>query len=162
MENEGGIAWVFGDNIDTDQLAPGGTLKSGIEVVASQCLGQLNPNFATDVRRGDFVIGGRNFGIGSSREQAAHALCHLGVAAVIAQSFGGIFYRNAFHFGLMALVCPDANAIEQGERLKVDPAKGVINNLTRGETYECEAVPSHLLGIVQAGGLVPYLEAIRR
>ena len=153
---------MFGDNIDTDQLAPGGTLKSGIEVIASQCMGRLNPKFATDMRPGDFVIGGRNFGIGSSREQAAHALCHLGVAAVIAQSFGGIFYRNAFNYGLMALVCPDASAITQGERLEVDPAKGTVKNLTRDETYICEAVPSHLVDIVRAGGLVPYLEANRR
>jgi len=161
--NSGGrTAWVFGDNIDTDQLAPGGTLKSGIEVVASQCMGRLNPKFATDMRPGDFVIGGRNFGIGSSREQAAHALCHLGVAAVIAQSFGGIFYRNAFNYGLMALVCPDASAITQGERLEVDPEKGTVKNLTRDETYICEAIPSHLVDIVRAGGLVPYLEANRR
>lgn len=162
MSGKGGAAWVFGDNIDTDQLAPGGTLKSGIEVTASQCLGQLNPNFANEVRPGDFVIGGRNFGIGSSREQAAQALCHLGVAAVIAQSFGGIFYRNAFNFGLLALVCPDAGAIAQGERLDVDPQKGTVRNLTRDETYICEGVPAHLVDIVRAGGLVPYLEANRR
>ena len=162
MGNKGGTAWVFGDNIDTDQLAPGRTLKSGIEVTASQCLKQVNPKFATDVQRGDFVIGGRNFGIGSSREQAAHALRHLGVDAVIAQSFDGIFYRNAFNFGLMALVCPDANAIAQGECLEVDPEKGTVKNLTRAETYKCETVPSHLVDIVRAGGLVPYLEANRR
>lgn len=162
MGNDGGKAWVFGDNIDTDQLAPGRTLKSGIEVTASQCLGQLNPKFATDVQHGDFVIGGRNFGIGSSREQAAHALCHLGVAAVIAPSFGGIFYRNAFNFGLMALVCPDADAIAHGERLEVDPEKGTVKNLTRDEIYKCETVPSHLVEIVRSGGLVPYLEVNRR
>jgi len=162
MSSEGGTAWVFGDNIDTDQLAPGGTLKSGIDVIAGQCLGQVNPKFASDVRPGDYVVGGSNFGIGSSREQAAHALCHLGVAAVIAKSFGGIFYRNAFNFGLMALVCPDASAIAQGERLTIDPEKGTVHNLTRNETYSCEAVPSHLVEIVRAGGLVPYLEANRR
>ena len=82
MSSEGGAAWVFGDNIDTDQLAPGSTLKSGIEVVASHCLEYLNPDFAAQVQAGDFVVGGCNFGIGSSREQAAQALCHLGVAAV--------------------------------------------------------------------------------
>jgi 3-isopropylmalate/(R)-2-methylmalate dehydratase small subunit len=162
MSNDGGTAWVFGDNIDTDQLAPGGTLKSGIEVIASECLGRLNPEFAKQVQTGDFVIGGRNFGIGSSREQAAQALRHLGVAAVIAPSFGGIFYRNAFNFGLLALVCPDAGAIAQGERIDVDPEKGTVHNLTRDETYTCEGVPAHLVDIVRAGGLVPYLEANRR
>ena len=153
---------MFGENIDTDQLAPGGTLKSGIEVTASQCLVRLNPNFAAKVQSCDFVVGGRNFGIGSSREQAAQALCHLGVAAVIAPSFGGIFYRNALNFGLLALVCPETSAITQGDRLDVDPEKGHVHNLTRGETYTCEPVPSHLLEIVNAGGLVPYLEANRR
>jgi len=162
MSNDGGTAWVFGDNIDTDQLAPGGTLKSGIEVIASECLGRLNPEFAKQVQTGDFVIGGRNFGIGSSREQAAQALRHLGVAAVIAPSFGGIFYRNAFNFGLLALVCPDAGAIAQGERIDVDPEKGTVHNLTRDEIYTCEGVPAHLVDIVRAGGLVPYLEANRR
>lgn len=162
MSNDGGTAWVFGDNIDTDQLAPGGTLKSGIEVTASQCLGHLNPDFATQVHSGDFVVGGQNFGIGSSREQAAQALCHLGVAAVIAPSFGGIFYRNAFNFGLLALVCPEAGGIAQGDRIVIDPEKGTVHNLTRNEIYTCEAVPAHLMDIVQAGGLVPYLEANRR
>ena len=149
---------MFGDNIDTDQLAPGGTLKSGIEVIAGQCLGLLNPNFANEVHPGDFVVGGRNFGIGSSREQAAQALCHLGVAAVIAPSFGGIFYRNAFNFGLLALICADAGNISQGDRLTIDPEKGTVRNLTKDETYTCEAVPAHLLEIISAGGLVPYLE----
>jgi len=162
MSSDGGAAWVFGDNIDTDQLAPGGTLKSGIEVTASQCLGRLDPDFATRVRAGDLVVGGRNFGVGSSREQAAQALCHLGVAAVIAPSFGGIFYRNAFNFGLLALVCADAGNISQGDRLTIDPENGTVRNLTRDETYTCEAVPAHLLEIVSAGGLVPYLEANRR
>jgi len=162
MSGDGGMAWVFGDNVDTDQLAPGSTLKGGIEGVASACLGGLNPDFATEVQPGDFVIGGQNFGIGSSREQAAHVLRHMGVAAVIARSFGGIFYRNAFNFGLLALVCPDAGAIAQGERLEVDPEKGIVQNLTRDETYICEGVPAHLVDIVRAGGLVPYLEANRR
>lgn len=162
MSNEGGMAWVFGENIDTDQLAPGGTLKRGIEVTASQCMARINPDFAQQVHKGDFVVGGSNFGIGSSREQAAQALCHLGVAGVIAPSFGGIFYRNALNFGLLALVCAEAGSITQNDRISVDPEKGRVHNLTRDETYECEAVPAHLMEIVNAGGLVPYLEANRR
>ncbi len=153
-----GFAWVFGDNIDTDQLAPGSTLKSGIEVVASQCLGSVNPDFAQQVRQGDIVVGGRNFGIGSSREQAAQALCHLGVTAVIAPSFGGIFYRNAINCGLPALICADAGKISQGDRLIANPEKGELRSVSRGEVYDCEPLPAHLLEIVAAGGLVPYLE----
>lgn len=162
MSKEGGAAWVFGENIDTDQLAPGGTLKGGIEEIAKHCLVRLDPDFSKNVQQGDFVVGGRNFGIGSSREQAAQALQYLGVAAVIAPSFGGIFYRNALNFGLLALVCPDADKISPGDRLEADPKKGEVKNLTSGETYACEPVPAHLLDIVRAGGLVPYLEANRR
>jgi 3-isopropylmalate/(R)-2-methylmalate dehydratase small subunit len=162
MGAKGGGAWVFGDNIDTDQLAPGGALKGGIEEIAKQCLAGVNPDFAENVRPGDFLVGGRNFGIGSSREQAAQALCHLGVAAVIAPSFGGIFYRNALNFGLLALECAEAGRIAQGDRLTIDPVKGEVRNLTTKQTYPCEPVPAHLLEIVRAGGLVPYLEAKRR
>lgn len=153
-----GKAWVFGDNIDTDQLAPGSTLKSGIEVIAGQCLRSVNPDFSAQVRKGDFVVGGRNFGIGSSREQAAQALCHLGVAAVIAPSFGGIFYRNAFNFGLLALTCADAGKISHGDHLAHDPESGKLRNLSCDEIYNCDPLPEHLLAIVSAGGLVPYLE----
>jgi 3-isopropylmalate/(R)-2-methylmalate dehydratase small subunit len=162
MSGNAGEAWVFGDNIDTDQLAPGGTLKGGIEETAKQCLARVDPEFSSKVQSGDFVVGGRNFGIGSSREQAAQALCHLGVGAVIAESFGGIFYRNAFNFGLLALECPKAQQISTGDELEVDPAKGEIRNLTSRKTYSCEPVPTHLLAIVQAGGLVPYLAARQR
>ena len=158
MTGSEGAAWVFGDNIDTDQLAPGGTLKGGVEEGASQCLRAVNPDFAGQVRKGDFVVGGRNFGIGSSREQAAQALCHLGVAAVIAPSFGGIFYHNALNFGLLALVCAEAGKILQGDRLTADPETGEVRNLSRGEVYDSEPLPAHLLEIVSAGGLVPYLE----
>lgn len=162
MRGKGGSAWVFGDNVDTDQLAPGGTLKSGIKVIAGHCLASLNPDFPGQVQKGDFVVGGRNFGIGSSREQAAQALRHLEVAAVLAPSFGGIFYRNALNFGLLALVCPHAGRIAQGDRLSIDPETGRVQNLTQDETCACEPLPSHLMEIVNAGGLVPYLEANRR
>ncbi len=161
MSGEGGAAWVFGENIDTDQLAPGGTLKGSIEEIAKHCLVRVNPSFASEVKPGDFVVGGRNFGIGSSREQAAQALHHHGVAAVIAPSFGGIFYRNALNFGLLVVECPDAGRIGEGDRLTLDPVKGEVKNLTNGESYACQPVPAHLLEIVEAGGLVPYLEAIR-
>lgn len=158
MSGEGGRAWVFGDTIDTDQLAPGGYLKLPIQELATHCLERVAPEFAKDVRPGDVVVGGRGFGIGSSREQAAQALLELGVAAVVARSFGGIFYRNALNFGLLALVCPDAGKIGAGNRIAVDAEKGEVRNLTRGESYACEPVPAHLLQMVRAGGLVAWLE----
>ena len=96
--------------------------------------------------------------MGSSREQAAQVLRILGVRAVIAKSFGGIFYRNAFNLGLLALVCADADKIAPGDELIVDPAAGKIENVTQGAVIATEPVPDHLLNIVDAGGLVPYLE----
>ena len=153
-----GRAWVFGDNIDTDVLAPGRYMKSGIEELARHCLESVDPEFANNVRAGDVVVGRRNFGTGSSREQAPEALTHLGVAALVAESFAGLFYRNAINLGLPALVCADARRIRAGDRLRVDPESGRIENLTSGESLVCEPIPGHLMQMVRDGGLVPHLE----
>lgn len=154
----GGRVWKFGDEVDTDLLAPGTYMKGPVEVMARHCLEALDPAFARDVSAGDFIVAGRNFGIGSSREQAAQVLRLLGVEAVIARSFGGIFYRNAYNLGLYALVSGDVARIDAGQRLEVDPASGRISNRSTDETLSCEAIPAHLRAIVGAGGLVPYLE----
>lgn len=151
-------AWVFGDNVDTDAIAPGRYMKLGIEEIASHCLESVSPSFASSVEKGDFVVGGRNFGAGSSREQAPEALKHLGVAVLIAQSFAGLFYRNAINLGLPALACAQAKRIRQGDLLKVDPMGGTIENLTTGETLECEPIPPFLMSIIRDGGLLPHLE----
>lgn len=156
-----GRAWVFGDNIDTDQLAPGLYMKRPIEEIARHCLETVDSRFAGGVGPGDIVVGGRNFGMGSSREQAPQALRHLGVSAVLAPSFGGIFYRNALNLGLMALVCPEAGKIAADDRLALEPENGKVHNLTRNETYACEPIPGHLAEMVRSGGLVPYLERKR-
>lgn len=154
----GGRAFVFGDGVDTDALAPGAYMKRPLAELAAHCLETVDPGFAAAVEPGDFVVAGRNFGLGSSREQAAQALRHLGVAAVVARSFAGIFYRNALNLGLPAVVCAQAGEIAAGDRLRVDLAAGRIDNLTRAATLVCEAVPGHLLAIVRDGGLVPHLE----
>ena len=154
----GGRAWVFGDDVDTDALAPGRYMKSGIAEIARHCLGSLDPRFAADVRAGDIVVAGRNFGMGSSREQAAEALRHLGVAAVLAQSFAGLFYRNAFNLGLPLLVCPDAASVRAGDVLSVDAEAGRAENLTRGTTFACEPIPPNLAELVRDGGLLGHLE----
>ena len=158
MTGDGGKAWVYGDDVDTDALAPGAYMKAPIEVLAAHCLEALDPGFAAGVRPGDVVVGGRNFGLGSSREQAAQALRHLGVAAVVAESFAGLFYRNALNPGLAVLVCPEARRIRFGERLRVDPAAGRIENLTSGMRLGCEPIPGFLMEMLRDGGLVPHLE----
>jgi 3-isopropylmalate/(R)-2-methylmalate dehydratase small subunit len=160
MQNAG-RAWVFGDDIDTDQLAPGLYMKRPIEEMAHHCLEAADPQFASSVGQGDIVVGGRNFGMGSSREQAPQALRLLGVSAVLAPSFGGIFYRNALNLGLLALICPDAGKVAAGDHLALEPENGKVHNLTRNETYACEPIPAHLSEMVRAGGLVAYLERRR-
>jgi len=154
----GGRAWVFGDNVDTDVLAPGQYMKSGIEELARHCLESVQADFALAVRPGDVVVGGRNFGTGSSREQAPQALAHLGVAALVAESFAGLFYRNAINLGLPAVVCAQARRIRAGDRVRVDPAAGRIENLSTGEVLACEPIPAHLMQMLGDGGLVPHLE----
>ena len=151
-------AWVFGDDIDTDVLAPGKYMKLDIDEIAKHCLETVNAEFASSVKPGDVVVAGRNFGAGSSREQAPAALKHLGVAALVAESFAGLFYRNALNLGLPAVACRDAKRIRQGDAVEVDAEQGVIRNVTTGETLRCETIPAHLMQMVRDGGLLAHLE----
>jgi 3-isopropylmalate/(R)-2-methylmalate dehydratase small subunit len=151
-------AWVLGDNVDTDAIAPGRYMKLGIAEIAAHCLETLLPEFARGVKPGDVVVGGRNFGAGSSREQAPAAFKHLGVAALVAESFAGLFYRNALNLGLPAVACAEARRIRDGDLLRVSFEQGEIANLTTGETLQCEPVPAHLMQMVRDGGLLAHLE----
>ena len=150
-----GRAWKYGDNINTDVLFPGKytyTVK-GREDIASHALEDLDPTFAPNVRTGDVIIGGRNFGCGSSREQAATCLVYNGVGAVIAESFARIFYRNAINNGLLAIVCPDAvHAIHGQEIVMVDQKRRVIE--CAGGRFDFPALSATVQEILEAGGLV--------
>ena len=155
--NVRGKAFVFGDRIDTDVLAPGPYMREPLAVLASHCLEAVDPDFAGQVRLGDIVVGGESFGIGSSREQAVQALAELGVGAIVAKSFARIFYRNALNLGLPALVCADLEAA-RGDELEVRPAEGRILNHSSGRQFACEPIPPQLMEIVAGGGLMPWLE----
>jgi len=122
------------------------------------CMEAIDPDFAPNVRPGDIVLAGRNFGIGSAREQAAMALQHLGVGAVLAQSFGRIFYRNALNFGIPAIIFPSATEISPGDELQIDPVSGDIENRSTDKVYSVNGLPGHLMTMVEAGGLMPYLK----
>jgi 3-isopropylmalate/(R)-2-methylmalate dehydratase small subunit len=154
-----GHAWTFGDDIDTDVLAPGIYMKLPADEVAKHCLEAVDPAFAPGVRAGDVVVGGANFGMGSSREQAPQALKILGVGAVLAKSFARIFYRNAVNLGLPAVFFREADEIASGDRIEVDLAAGEVRNLTSGKTYAVDPIPPHLLEMIMAGGLMPHLKA---
>jgi 3-isopropylmalate/(R)-2-methylmalate dehydratase small subunit len=151
-------AWVFGDNIDTDVIAPGRYMKFGIDEIARHCLEAVNPDFSRQVTKGDIIVAGRNFGCGSSREQAPAALKHLGIAALIAESFAGLFYRNALNLGLPALVCSGAKRIRHGDGLSIDYARSEVLNLALDERLRFEPIPAHLMDMVRDGGLLPHLE----
>lgn len=153
-------AWRVGADIDTDQLAPGATMKFGIEVIARHCLQAVRPEFAAQVRPGDVLVAGPNFGIGSSREQAAQALVQLGVAAVIAPSFGGLYFRNAFNVGLLLLACARAEEIAEGEQVSFDARAGRVRRAD-GSVLDCEPIPDFLLEMVEAGGLLEQLRKQR-
>ncbi len=156
--SKSGKAWVFGDNIDTDVLAPGLYMKGPLKVLAAHCLEAVDPNFASKVEQDDVIVGGENFGIGSSREQAVQALQYLGVQTLIAKSFAGIFFRNALNFGVVALVCAEVDKITPGDQISSDPELGTITNHTTSETYACDPLPEQLLAMVMDGGLVDHLE----
>ena len=153
-----GRAWVYGDNIDTDALAPSAYMIGSVEDIAAHCLESLDPGFASSVETGDIFVAGDNLGIGSSREQAPQALLTLGIRAVIARSFARIFYRNCLNLGLPALVCPDAGHIKNGDTLGVDAEAGTVTITATGEALKCEALPSHLLAMIADGGLLAHLE----
>lgn len=149
--------WTLPADVDTDQLAPGHTMKHGLAVTARHCLETVRPAFAGQVQRGDVIVAGANFGIGSSREQAASALVHLGVAAVVAPSYSGLYFRNAFNVGLLLLTCPRAQEITDGEALTFNARAGTITRAD-GTTLPCQPIPGFLLDMVEAGGLLPQLK----
>jgi 3-isopropylmalate/(R)-2-methylmalate dehydratase small subunit len=149
--------WKLGADIDTDQLAPGAYMKLGLADIAQHCLEGVRPEFASQVQAGDVIAAGPNFGIGSSREQAAGALVQLGVRAVIAPSYSGLYFRNAFNLGLLLLTCPQAELLEEGERIALDlPGRAVLR--ANGQRLACDPIPDFLLDMVRAGGLLPQLK----
>lgn len=150
--------FLIGDNIDTDQLAPGQYMRGGIEAIAAHCLEAVRPDFSAAVRPGDVLVGGENFGIGSSREQAAEALLHLGVACVVARSFAGIFYRNAINLGLPVLVADDLSDVEEGDRCEFLLSDGELRLVDKGTAVRLHPLPDNLKRMLSDGGLVPHLK----
>jgi 3-isopropylmalate/(R)-2-methylmalate dehydratase small subunit len=152
-----GQVWRYGDNINTDVLFPGRYTYQIMppEEMARHALEDLDPGFAGAVRPGDIIVAGKNFGCGSSREQAAACLKAAGVQAVVARSFARIYFRNAINLGLAVLSCDEAvDALETGDAVDVDFAKGEIRS-AKG-TFRFLPLPGSVLGIIEAGGLIPY------
>ncbi|MBM4046482.1 MAG: 3-isopropylmalate dehydratase small subunit [Planctomycetes bacterium] len=154
-----GKAWKFGDGISTDHIAPGRFfhLRSNLPELAKHCLEDARTDFAPNVKPGDFVVGGRNFGQGSSREHAPVVIKMCGTGAVLAKSFARIFFRNCVNVGLPALIL-DTDKINEGDQLEVDLATGTVKNLTTGEEVKTPPLPPVMRAIISDGGLVEHVK----
>ncbi|WDL97708.1 3-isopropylmalate dehydratase small subunit [Alicyclobacillus sp. ALC3] len=155
---ESGRVWKYGDNLDTDVIIPGRYLKFSVPDLVQHAMEGVDPDFGKRVQAGDFIVAGKNFGCGSSRETAPGVLKGAGIAAVIAPFFARIFYRNAINFGLPVLECAECLEIEQGDRLIVHLEDGVIEDVTQQKNYGFQPFPPTVMEILQAGGLVSALE----
>lgn len=153
--------YKYGDNVDTDVIIPARHLNNPDRAaLASHCMEDIDADFARTVEAGDIMVGGTNFGCGSSREHAPIAIQASGIQCVIAKSFARIFYRNAINIGFPILECPDAvDGISAGDKVCVDFAAGVIHNETTGKTYQAMPFPEFINGIIDQGGLMKSLKA---
>lgn len=156
----GRVAIVLGDNIDTDMIYPGRYLNiTDREKTPEHLFEMAYPDLRSELRPGDFVVGGKNFGCGSSREQAAAALKFAGAGAVIAASFARIYYRNAINLGLPAVVAADAAAqCSRGDELEIDLVRGEVRNLTANRVIAAAALDPRAVELLESGGLIPYLK----
>ncbi len=155
-----GKVYKYGDNVDTDVIIPARYLNApSPEELAKHCMEDIDPDFASKVRSGDILVGGQNFGCGSSREHAPIAIRACGIRCVIAASFARIFYRNAINIGFPILECPEAaQSIQNGDTVTVDFDTGLIRNETTHQTYQATAFPPFIQRIISEGGLLPYLK----
>lgn len=160
MQQARGRVHKYGDNIDTDVIIPARYLNSSDPAeLASKCMIDIDPEFSQKVTEGDIMVGGENFGCGSSREHAPIAIKASGIQCVIASTFARIFYRNAINIGLPILECPQASAaIENGDEVEVDYKQGVIHDITNGETFRAHPFPEFIQEIIDAGGLLASLK----
>ena len=159
--NVKGFVHKYGDNVDTDVIIPARYLNiADKKELATHCMEDIDTNFVKVVKGGDVMVGGFNFGCGSSREHAPMVIKESGISCVIAKTFARIFYRNAINIGLAILECPEASEkIEAGDEVAIDFDTGVITNVTKGETYQANPFPDFIKEIIQAGGLMASIKS---
>ena len=156
-----GTVHKYADNVDTDVIIPARYLNTpNAKELATHCMEDIDPDFVKNVKEGDIMVAGWNFGCGSSREHAPLAIKTSGVSCVIAKTFARIFYRNAINIGLAILECPAASdGIGDGDQVAIDFDTGVITNVTKGETYQAEPFPEFIKDMIQKGGLMASIQA---
>ena len=157
-----GKVFKYGDNVDTDVIIPARYLTSSDpEHLAAHCMEDIDENFVDEVEAGDIIVGGKNFGSGSSREQAPLSIKHAGISCVVAESFARIFYRNSINIGLPILECPEAaQTAKKGDVLEVDLDKGEVTNQRTGESYEAAPFPPFMQEIIKDGGLIEHIKKV--
>lgn len=150
----------FGDDINTDDIIAAKYLVStDAKELGKHCLESISPDFVNKVASGDIIVAGKNFGCGSSREHAPLAIKGRGISAVIAKSFAAIFFRNAINIGLPFLELEEVKNIKDGDLLEIDLSSGIIKNLSDNKTYQTQAFPGFLEGIVKQGGLINWIKS---
>ena len=154
-----GRVFKFGDSISTDHITPGrlAHLRSNLPELAKHVLEDADPTFVSRVKKGDFIVAGSNFGLGSSREHAPLVIKMAGVSAILAKSVARIFFRNAINLGLPVLIC-DTDKINDGDELEIDLAAGIIKDITNGNQLTFSKIPRVMLNILDEGGLIPYIK----
>ena len=156
-----GYAIKYGDNVGTDVIIPARYLNSSDPAeLALHCMEDIDKDFVNKVKKGDIMVGGKNFGCGSSREHAPIAIKASGISCVIAETFARIFYRNSINIGLPIMECPEASReIKEGDEVEVDFDSGIITDKTTGKTYKGQAFPPFMQKIINAEGLINYINA---
>ncbi len=159
--NAKGTAIKYGDNVDTDVIIPARYLNSSDpKELAQHCMEDIDKDFVNKVKPGDIMIGGKNFGCGSSREHAPISIKASGISCVIAETFARIFYRNSINIGLPIVECPEAaQAIKEGDEVEVDFDTGIITDRTTGATFQGQAFPEFMQKIINAEGLINYINS---
>jgi 3-isopropylmalate dehydratase small subunit len=152
-----GRAWCYGDNVETGFIIQSKYLKIiDLKELSTHAMGGIDPQFASKVKPGDIIVAGKNFGCGSSRETAPAVLKEVGVKAIVAASFGRIFYRNAVNLGIPMIECRETSLVKDGEVIEIDSEKGEIEIMDSGRKLKGSTLPDFMIKIVEAGGLVQF------
>lgn len=159
MSTIDGKVWKFGDNLDTDVIVPGRYLVHDLPEIAKHVMEGIRPDFAAQITAGDIIVGGSNFGTGSSREMAPRGLQAAGISAIVARSFARIFFRNCINVGLAPVECADADVIEEGQQVSIDLGAGKITVIDTGRELDSVALPAEIGAILDIGGMENYLAA---
>jgi|LGOV01.1.fsa_nt_gb 3-isopropylmalate/(R)-2-methylmalate dehydratase small subunit len=157
-----GKVWKYKDNINTDIISPPAYMELTIQEAAKYAMYPIDETFGIKYKSGEIFVAENNLGSGSSRETAPLTLRELGVRTIIAKSYARIFYRNCINVGILAIECGETDKISKGDEIEVDYENGVIKNLTKNEEYGCKKIPSHIMQLVNNGGLLPTLQKIYR